>query len=66
MSIIVKSNTRAKETQKLANHMRSYLFEQEYGELRAASKADVETLREALQVLHSIIKSKTNNHGKEN
>ena len=31
--IKVSVKTKAKETLKLSNHLRSYLFEQEYGEL---------------------------------
>ena len=53
--IKVSSKTKAKETLKLANHLRSYLFEQEYGELSNCTTAQKKTLKDALLVLDSII-----------
>ena len=53
--VIVK--TKAKETLKLSNHLRSYLFEQEYGELSNCTPVQKKTLKDALLVLDSIIKN---------
>lgn len=54
--VVVK--TRAKETLKLSNHLRSYLFEQEYGELSSCTPAQKKLLRDALVVLNSIVSKK--------
>ena len=54
--VVVK--TRAKETLKLSNHLRSYLFEQEYGELNSCTTAQKKSLRDALVVLNSIVSKK--------
>ena len=51
----VSSKTKAKETLKLANHLRSYLFEQEYGELSNCTAAQKKILKDALLVLNSIV-----------
>lgn len=51
--VIVKTN--AKETLKLFSHLRSYLFEQEYGELSNCTPAQKKTLIDASLVLNSII-----------
>lgn len=51
--VVVK--TRAKETLKLSNHLRPYLFEQEYGELSSCTPAQKKTLRDALLVLNSVV-----------
>ena len=51
----VSSKTKAKETLKLSNHLRSYLFEQEYGELSNCTTAQKKTLKDALLVLNSIV-----------
>lgn len=56
--IKINAKTKAKETLKLFNHIRSYMFEQEYGELSNCTPAQKKTLEEALLVLNSIIKSK--------
>ena len=53
--IKVSSKTKAKETLKLANHLRSYLFEQEYGELSNCTPAQKKILKDALLVLNSIV-----------
>lgn len=54
--IKISVKTKAKETLKLSNHLMSYLFEQEYGELSNCTSAQKKTLREALLVLDSIIR----------
>ncbi len=53
--IKVSVKTKAKETLKLSNYLRSYLFEQEYGELSNCTPTQKKTLRDALLVLNSVI-----------
>ena len=53
--IKVSSKTKAKETLKLSNHLRSYLFEQEYGELSNCTTSQKKILKDALLVLISIV-----------
>ena len=53
--IKVSIKTKNKETLKLSNYLRSYLFEQEYGELSNCTSAQKKTLKDALTVLNSII-----------
>ena len=53
--IKVSVKTKAKETLKLSNYLRSYLFEQEYDELSNCTPAQKKTLRDALLVLDSIV-----------
>lgn len=53
IKLIVK--TKAKETLKLSNHLRTFLFEQEYGELSNYTPAQKKTLRDALLVLDSVV-----------
>ena len=53
--IKVSSKTKAKETLKLSNHLRSYLFEQEYGELSNCTTTHKKILKDALLVLNSIV-----------
>lgn len=55
--IKVSVKTKAKETLKLSNHLRSYLFEQEYDELSNCTPAQKKTLRDALAVLDLIIRN---------
>lgn len=55
MGIRVSCNTKAKASLKLANSLRSYLFEQEYGELSNCSTTQIGKLREALKVLDTIV-----------
>lgn len=55
MGIRVSCNTKAKASLKLANSLRSYLFEQEYGELSNCSPTQIGKLREALKVLDTIV-----------
>ena len=56
--IKVSVKTKAKETLKLSNHLRSFLFEQEYGELSNCTPTQKKTLRDALLVLNSIVNKK--------
>ena len=51
----VSVKTKAKETLKLSNHLRAYLFEQEYGELSSCVPAEKKTFRDALLVLNSVV-----------
>ena len=53
--IKVSVKTNAKETLKLSNHLRSYLFEQEHGEVSNCTSAQKKTLRDALLVLDSVV-----------
>lgn len=55
--IKISTKTKAKETLKLLNHLSSYLFEQEYGELSNCTSAQKNTLKEALLVLDLIIRN---------
>lgn len=47
--------SKAKATIKLRQALASYLFEQEFGELRKASHSEIETLIEASKILSKII-----------
>lgn len=53
--IKINVKTKAKETLKLLNHLKSYIFEQEFGELSNCTPTQRKTLREALLVLESIV-----------
>lgn len=53
--IKVSVKTKAKETLKLSNHLRTFLFEQEYRELNSCTPAQKKTLRDALLVLNSVV-----------
>ena len=55
MSIIVSTNTKAKATLKLYNQLISYMFEQEYGELKYANQSNIKALRAAQKALSTII-----------
>ena len=55
--IKVSVKTKAKETLKLSNHLRSFLFEQEYDELSNCTPAQKKILRDALAVLDLIIRN---------
>lgn len=55
MGIKVTTKTKAKATLKLANTIRSYLFEQEYGELNNHILVKKE-LKEVLNSLDNLIK----------
>lgn len=53
--IKVSFKTKTKATLKLSNHLRSYLFEQEYSELSNCTTAQKKILKDALLVLDSIV-----------
>lgn len=55
MGIRVICKTKNKETLKLANHLRSYLFEQECGELKSCTHAQKKALKDSLAILDSMI-----------
>ena len=55
MSIKVSTSTKAKATLKLYNQLTSYMFEQEYEELKYANQSNIKTLRAAQKVLSMII-----------
>ena len=55
MSISVSTNTKAKATLKLYNQLTSYMFEQEYGELKYANSSNIKVLKDAQEVLSMII-----------
>ena len=55
MSIKVSTNTKAKATLKLYNQLTSYMFEEEYGELKYANPSNIKTLKAAQKVLSMII-----------
>ena len=48
-------NKNAKATSKVLSALASYMFEQEYGELRKATPAQIKVLQEAKKVLSEII-----------
>ena len=56
MSISVSTNTKAKATLKLYNQLTSYMFEQEYGELKYANQSNIKALKAAQKALSIIIK----------
>ena len=51
MGIEVITKTKAKATLKLSNYLRTYLFEEEYGDLNNCTKI----LKDALTVLNQIV-----------
>lgn len=55
MSIKVSTNTKAKATLKLYNQLISYMFEEEYGELKYANPSNIKALKAAQKVLSMII-----------
>ena len=55
MSIKVSTSTKAKATLKLYNQLTSYMFEEEYGELKYANQSNIKALKAALKVLSMII-----------
>ena len=55
MSITISTNTKAKATLKLYNQLTSYMFEQEYEELKYANQSNIKTLKAAQKVLSMII-----------
>ena len=55
MSITISTNTKAKATLKLYNQLVSYMFEQEFDELKYANQSNIKTLRAAQKALNMII-----------
>ena len=55
MSITISTNTKARATLKLYNQLNSYMFEQEYDELKYANPSNIKTLKAAQKVLSMII-----------
>ena len=55
MSITISTNTKAKATLKLYNQLNSYMFEEEYGELKYANPSNIKALKAAQKVLSMII-----------
>ena len=55
MSITISTNTKAKATLKLYNQLTSYMFEQEYDELRYANQSNIKALKAAQKALNMII-----------
>ena len=55
MSITISTNTKARATLKLYNQLNSYMFEQEYDELRYANQSNIKALRAAQKALSTII-----------
>ena len=55
MSITISTNTKAKATLKLYNQLTSYMFEEEYGELKYANQSNIKALRADQKVLSMII-----------
>ena len=55
MSITISTNTKAKATLKLYNQLVSYMFEQEFDELKYANQSNIKTLKAAQKVLSMII-----------
>ena len=53
--IIVSTKTKAKDTLKLYNMINTYLFEQEYGDLKNVSTSDIDKIKECRKVLAEII-----------
>ena len=55
MSITISTNTKAKATLKLYNQLASYMFEQEYDELKYANQSNIKALKAAQKALNMII-----------
>ena len=55
MSIKVSASTKAKATLKLYNQLTSYMFEQEYDELKYANQSNIKALKAAQKALNMII-----------
>ena len=55
MSIKVSTSTKAKATLKLYNQLTSYMFEEEYGELKYANPSNIKALKAVQKVLSMII-----------
>lgn len=55
MGIKIQTKTTLKASLKLLNHINSFLFEQEYDELKNFSPAQIEKLRDAAKTLSKVI-----------
>ena len=55
MSVTISTTTKAKATLKLYNQLVSYMFEQEFDELKYANQSNIKTLRAAQKALSMII-----------
>ena len=55
MSITISTNIKAKATLKLYNQLISYMFEQEYDELKYANQSNIKALKAAQKALNMII-----------
>ena len=55
MSITISTDTKAKATLKLYNQLVSYMFEQEFDELKYANQSNIKTLRAAQKALSMIV-----------
>ena len=55
MSITISTTTKAKATLKLYNQLVSYMFEQEFDELKYANQSNIKTLKAAQKALSMII-----------
>ena len=55
MSITISTNTKTRATLKLYNQLNSYMFEQEYDELRYANQSNIKALKAAQKALNMII-----------
>ena len=55
MSITISTNSKAEATLKLYNQLASYMFEQEFDELKYATQANIKTLKAAQKALSAII-----------
>ena len=55
MGINVITKTKTKGNLKLYNYLRTYLFEEEYGDLNNCTKDQIKILKDALTVLNQIV-----------
>ena len=55
MGITIKTKTNKKATTKLLNAITSYLFEQEFDELRGVSSSDIQKIKDAKIALYNIM-----------
>lgn len=56
MGIRISVKTKKPASLKLYNHINSFLFEEEYGELKGIPSSEIDKIREARKVLSKIIK----------
>lgn len=57
MGITINSKTNMKASLKLLNHINSFLFEQEFDELKSFSPTQIDKIRAASRVLLKVIKN---------